>query len=213
MDRSGEDAGVLSPRVSGGGGGPPGTSFKLGPPSSLLAQVSTKNHYKSSQSPSNNNNMYSSPPSAAAPNTSSQKRYSTNSPGPSSPLHTQHLPLALLSHIFTALLTPSPPRRKSKLPAVIPLPNFLLSLALLRSALSASSSSLSPREEVELRVLEGWVGLETGKVLLGEAGVGVEWREEWAVRGKSELRETEVGLGKGVSGWDEAHRCVPGCVC
>lgn len=68
--------------------------------------------------------------------------------------------------------------------------------------LSTPSSSLSPKEEVELRVLEGWVGLETAKVLLGieneregREGGGKEWGE----RGKKELKETETGINKGVS--------------
>ena len=63
-----------------------------------------------------------------------------------------------------------------------------------------SSSSLSPKEEVELRVLEGWVGLEVGKVLLGKAAGG-SVGQDWAERARQELKDTEAGLGKGVSDW------------
>ena len=52
---------------------------------------------------------------------------------------------------------------------------------------------------MELRVLEGWVGLETAKVLLGaEREKG---GKEWGERGKRELKETEMGINKGVSDW------------
>ena len=192
MDRSAEEI-VASP-YQGGRGSPGGlaSSFKLGPPSSLLAQVSSRNHTNSQQQTSQTNHS----PSTAI-STSAKKRVTILSPTPSSPLHAhhQHLPLALLSHVFSALLVP---RRRSRIPTAIPLPNFLLALSLVRSMLG-SSSSLSPKDEIELRVLEGWVGLETGKTLLAEAGARQTGKEEWAERGRKELRETEVGLGKAVS--------------
>lgn len=66
----------------------------------------------------------------------------------------RHLAPELLSYICTAILsTPS-----TKL--VIPLPNVFLALSLLRGFLGSSDHALEPRQEVELRILEGRVGLE-----------------------------------------------------
>jgi len=170
-------------------------AIKLGPPSSLLAQ-----HHQTQSTSSSASRA--SPSISRNPSQSQPKRLSlVGFPAPSSPgpNQQQHLPLPLLSHIFTSLLVP---RKRTRLPSIVPLPNFLLSLSLLRGVLSTPSSSLSPKEEVELRVLEGWVGLETAKVLLGTENER-EGREgggkEWGERGKKELKETETGINKGVS--------------
>lgn len=82
-----------------------------------------------------------------------------------------------------------------------------MALSLVRSSLSSSSLSISPREEIEMRLLEGNIGLEAVKLLMGigvrkhDAHQGDLWRE----RGKNEARQVERGLGKAVS-----DRCLSG---
>lgn len=166
------------------------------PPSSLLAQTLYNTRVPSSH--------FSTPPMQIPSPSSAQKRLFVGSLPPSSPFDAspraaatrqQHyLPLHLLSDVFSSLLAPSPSFRST----VIPLPNLLMTLEILRTTLSGTSSRLSPKEEVELRVLEGWVGLETTRLLLGSSSVGEE-KTAWTSRGQKIGKDIEKSIGKGVS--------------
>lgn len=100
------------------------------------------------------------------------------------------LPLPLVSHLLQQLLAPAP--SGSSAHGTTALPQLEAAWSLVRHALAANGSTLSPREEVELRRVDGWVG---GRVLrersAGEGGLLSAHVEEG--------RELERSLGKAVS--------------
>ena len=99
------------------------------------------------------------------------------------------LPLPLVSYVLDQLLSsavsPSAPLGSGRLTGVWSLVKHTLSPA-------GGGSTLSPREEVELRRLEGWIGLQ---VLRDQVGVRDRQGEADAAAG----RELERGLAKAVS--------------
>jgi hypothetical protein len=106
------------------------------------------------------------------------------------------LPLPLVSYVLERLLQPdvlpSIPAASTALPAFSSRPTAAWSL--IRHALSpvGGGSTLSPREEVELRRLEGWVGLRVLRESTG--GSDAQGRHATADEG----RELERGLAKAV---------------
>lgn len=98
------------------------------------------------------------------------------------PTQPQLLPLPLLSHALHTLFSSPPPSGGSPL---------ALGWQLVRSSLASSHSSLSPREELELRRLDGALGVRVLACLKARSGVEEGWKEKG--------REVERSLGKAVS--------------
>ncbi|CED83210.1 hypothetical protein [Phaffia rhodozyma] len=130
------------------------------------------------------------------PHSSSLRRTSSSmsSPRPHPPL-----PIPLVSYLCSQLLSPSKSSHPGR--STTPLPNLYMALSLLRSSLSAPGASSGPREEIEMRLLEGSVGVEIVKLSLG---MGVRKHLDtqdnvWRERGRIEAKEVERGLGKAIS--------------